>query len=152
MWWVGKQVQLYVMSAAVTLNMIIWPGYWLLQQGDHIQKHLIWTICTGWQKSILRDPNKLIISGVQLFVLNLYFYTWEVFRICAEIHLFEHQTNLEHWKGTGDKSKIFGPNILIILGGSKSFGTHISGNHLGTSLSLIVVINTQLIILISSQP
>ena len=31
---------------------------------------------------------------------------------------------------------VFGPNILIILGGSKSSGTHISENHLGTMFAL----------------
>ena len=30
---------------------------------------------------------------------------------------------------------VFGPNILTILGGSKSSGTHISENHLGTGYS-----------------
>ena len=29
----------------------------------------------------------------------------------------------------GTKMAVFGPNILIILGGSKSSGTHISENH-----------------------
>ena len=31
---------------------------------------------------------------------------------------------------------VFGPNILIILGGSKRSGTHISENHLGISFAL----------------
>ena len=37
---------------------------------------------------------------------------------------------------SGAKMAVFGPNILIILGGSKSSGTYISENHLGTSLAL----------------
>ena len=36
----------------------------------------------------------------------------------------------------GAKMAVFGPNILIILWGSKSSGTHISENHLGTSFAL----------------
>ena len=37
----------------------------------------------------------------------------------------------------GAKMALFGPtNILIILGGSKRFGTNISENHLGTSFAL----------------
>ena len=36
----------------------------------------------------------------------------------------------------GAKIAPFGPNIIIILGGSKSFGTNISENHLGTSFAL----------------
>ena len=36
----------------------------------------------------------------------------------------------------GAKMAVFGPNILIILGGSKSSGTHISENHLRTSFAL----------------
>ena len=35
----------------------------------------------------------------------------------------------------GAKMAVFGPNILFILGGSKSSGTHISGNHLGISFA-----------------
>ena len=31
---------------------------------------------------------------------------------------------------------VFGPNTLLILGGSKSFGTHISENHRGDSFAL----------------
>ena len=34
------------------------------------------------------------------------------------------------------KIAVFGPNILIILRGSKSSGTHLSENHLGTSFAL----------------
>ena len=37
------------------------------------------------------------------------------------------------------KMAVFGPNILIILEGSKSSGTHISENHLGTSFALFFV-------------
>ena len=33
---------------------------------------------------------------------------------------------------------IFGPKILIILGGDKSCGTHLSENHLGTSFALFL--------------
>ena len=36
------------------------------------------------------------------------------------------------------KMAVFGPIILIILGGSKSSGTHISENHLGAVLALFV--------------
>ena len=36
----------------------------------------------------------------------------------------------------GAKMAVFGPNILIILGGSKSSGTNISENHLYTSFPL----------------
>ena len=36
----------------------------------------------------------------------------------------------------GAKMAVFGPNILIILGRSKSSGTHISKNHWGTSFAL----------------
>ena len=38
----------------------------------------------------------------------------------------------------GVKMAVFGPNILIILEGSKSSGTHISENHLGTSFTLFL--------------
>ena len=37
----------------------------------------------------------------------------------------------------GAKMAVFGPNILIILGGSKSSDTHISENHLGTLFALL---------------
>ena len=40
----------------------------------------------------------------------------------------------------GAKMAIFGPNILIILGGSKSSGTYISENHLGTSFALFFLV------------
>ena len=36
----------------------------------------------------------------------------------------------------GAKMAVFGPNILIILRGGKSSGTHISENHLGASFVL----------------
>ena len=36
----------------------------------------------------------------------------------------------------GAKMAVFGPNILIILGVNKSFGTHLSENHLGTLFAL----------------
>ena len=38
----------------------------------------------------------------------------------------------------GAKMAVFGPNILIILGGSQISGTHISGNHLGTSFAQLI--------------
>ena len=36
----------------------------------------------------------------------------------------------------GAKMAVFGPNITIILGGSKSFGKYISENQLNTSFAL----------------
>ena len=36
----------------------------------------------------------------------------------------------------GAKMAVFGPHILIILGGSKGSGTYISENHLGTLFEL----------------
>ena len=32
----------------------------------------------------------------------------------------------------GPNLAVFGPKILILMGGSKSFGTHVTENHLGT--------------------